>query len=147
MGIPFDTDFDYIILGDILEHLVEPEKLLKCLKSHLSDKGVIIASIPNILHFSAIGEILKGSFEYTDAGVLDRTHLRFFTLYNCIMMLQNCGYEIDTIQRVMSPPSGQQAEMEALIDQLVRIPGVVDKDQFLTVQYIFKLRSADMLWK
>lgn len=144
IGIPFDVDFDCIILGDILEHLVEPEKLLKSLKSHLSDRGVIIASIPNILHFSAIGEILKGSFEYTDAGVLDRTHLRFFTLYNCIMMLQNCGYEIVAIQRLMSLPSEQQAEMETLIKQLARIPGVVDIDQFLTVQYIFKCQNAGM---
>lgn len=138
MEIPFETEFDYIIMGDVLEHLIDPEKLLKRLKNHLSKGGIIITSIPNILHFSAIGQILKGSFEYTNAGVLDRTHLRFFTLYNCIMMLQNCGYEIMNIQQVIQKPNEKQADMEELIDRLAAIPGVADREEFLTVQYIFK---------
>lgn len=140
MGIPFDRVFDYIIMGDILEHLIEPEKLLNELKSHLSERGTIITSIPNILHFSAIGQILKGSFEYADSGVLDRTHMRFFTLYNCIMMFHSCGYEMIAIRRIMQQPSEQQKEMETFIDQLTAIPGVVDKEQFLVSQYIFRVR-------
>lgn len=142
MEIPFDAAFDYIILGDVLEHLLEPEKLLIRLRKHLSKRGIIITSIPNILHFSAIGQILKGSFEYADAGVLDRTHLRFFTLYNCLRMINNCGYEIVAFQRIMQNPSEQQSEMKAMIGRLATIPGVVEIEEFLAVQYIFKIRPV-----
>ena len=140
MDFPFDVSFDYIILGDVLEHLVEPGQLLKKLKSHLSDRGVIITSIPNILHFSAIGQILMGSFAYADSGVLDRTHLRFFTLYDSVNLLQNSGYEITNLQKLVERPSNDFTTMNNLLDCLASIPNVVDKEQFYVTQYIYKAK-------
>lgn len=140
MEFPFDVTFDYIILGDILEHLVEPEQLLKKLKEHLSEQGVIITSIPNILHYSAIGQILMGSFEYADSGILDRTHLRFFTKYNSAKLLQDCGYEIIGFQKLQKTPADDFTSMNNLIDALAAIPGVVDKEQFFVTQYVYKAK-------
>lgn len=140
MDFPFVLSFDYIFLGDILEHLVDPGALLKKLKSHLSEKGVIVTSIPNILHYSAIGRILTGSFAYSDAGVLDRTHLRFFTLYDSANLLLSSGYEIINFQEIIDKPGKDFSAMNTLLEGLASIPGVVDKKQFYALQYIFKAK-------
>lgn len=142
MDFPFDVSFDYIILGDILEHLVDPGKLLKKLKTHLSENGVIITSIPNILHYSAIGQILMGSFAYSDAGVLDRTHLRFFTLYDSANLLSSSGYEIVDLRKLIEEPADDFSAMNTLLDGLASIPGVVDKEQFYVTQYIYKAKPV-----
>ncbi len=141
MDFPFDTAFDYIFLGDVLEHLVEPGKLLKRLKPHLSKQGVVIASIPNILHFTAIGRILQGSFEYLDSGVLDRTHLRFFTKYDSIKLLMDSGYEITGFQKLDSMPA-DGSPINEFLDRLAELPGVVDKEQFFTIQYVYTARPT-----
>ncbi len=142
MDFPFDVSFDYIILGDVLEHLVDPGLLLKKLKSHLSKEGVIITSIPNILHFSAISHILMGSFAYTDSGVLDRTHLRFFTLYDGVNLLQNSGYEIMSIQKVIEKPNDNSTSMHDFLDRLASIPNIASKEQFYVVQYLYKIKPV-----
>lgn len=142
MDFPFETPFDYILLGDVLEHLINPGQLLKKLKAHLSEHGVIITSIPNILHCSAIGQILMGSFAYTDSGVLDRTHLRFFTLYDSVNLLQNSGYEILCFQKIIEKPDENLTEINDFLDRLAAIPNVVDKEQFYVTQYIYKARPV-----
>lgn len=142
MDFPFDVTFDYIILGDVLEHLVDPGQLLKKLKNHLSEKGAIITSIPNILHYSAISQILMGSFAYSDSGVLDRTHLRFFTLFDSINLLHNSGYEIMDLRKVIEKPQNDSVATNALLDNLASIPGVVGKEQFYVMQYIFKAKPV-----
>lgn len=142
MDFPFDLSFDYIFLGDILEHLVEPGRLLQKLKTHLSENGVIITSIPNILHYSAIGAILTGSFAYSDAGVLDRTHLRFFTMYDSANLLLSSGYEIIDLQRAIHKPDEETSPINAFIEALTSIPDVVNKEQFYVVQYIYKAKPA-----
>ena len=74
-----DNFFDYIIFADVLEHLYDPWKVLRKFRSCLSGSGVILASIPNTMHFSLIRDLINGNWTYQDAGLLDRTHLRFFT--------------------------------------------------------------------
>ncbi|MBI1756927.1 MAG: methyltransferase domain-containing protein, partial [Fimbriimonas ginsengisoli] len=71
--------FDCVIFGDTLEHLKEPEALLRRLRRHVKRDGLLIANVPNIAHWSVIVELLQGRFPYAEAGLLDRTHLRFFT--------------------------------------------------------------------
>lgn len=75
--------FDVILCGDVLEHLTNPFYVVQKLKPHLSDKGVIIASIPNIREWTTMRKIFfSGDFRYEDIGILDRTHLRFFCKKN-----------------------------------------------------------------
>ncbi|WP_407408732.1 glycosyltransferase [Peribacillus sp.] len=71
--------FDTIILADILEHLENPWKVIEKLSIYLKPNGSLICSIPNISHADALLPLLQGNWNYTDAGILDRTHLRFFT--------------------------------------------------------------------
>ena len=71
--------FDAIIFGDVLEHLVNPWQVIQKLAQYLKPSGSIVCSIPNISHAEALFPLLAGKWDYADAGILDRTHLRFFT--------------------------------------------------------------------
>ncbi|MGA9380414.1 MAG: class I SAM-dependent methyltransferase, partial [Phormidium sp.] len=74
------NEFDCIIFNDVLEHLVDPFTALIYAKYLLREGGLVVASIPNIRHFDTIWDLLVNkNWQYTDSGILDRTHLRFFT--------------------------------------------------------------------
>jgi predicted nucleic acid-binding Zn-ribbon protein len=92
--------FDVILAGDFLEHLAHPLKLLQDLKRYLSEDGYIVASIPNIAHGSVRLSLLNGKFEYKDIGILDRTHLRFFTLDSILRLFADAGFAVVDVQRV-----------------------------------------------
>ena len=83
--------FDTIVCADVLEHLPYPEEVLIKLKNKLKLSGEIIISLPNIMHYSVILSLLDGNFSYTEAGILDKTHLRFFTKKSINEMLDRCG--------------------------------------------------------
>jgi SAM-dependent methyltransferase len=99
MDLPFeDSQFDVILCGDVLEHLVNPYKTLELLKRLLKPNGVLIASIPNIREFETMKKIFfQGDFRYEDSGILDRTHLRFFCKKNIIELFENQDYNIINI--------------------------------------------------
>lgn len=87
--------FDVIYCNDVLEHLVDPYRVLESLRSKLSEQGVLISSIPNIrFHSVLIPLIFNKQFEYQNFGVMDRTHLRFFTKKSIKNMYENLGYEV-----------------------------------------------------
>jgi len=87
--------FDCIILFDILEHLVDPYSLLCALKTKLAHNGVIIASIPNIRYYRAFVDlVIHGNWDYKDHGILDKTHLRFFTYKSIVKMFDQLDCEI-----------------------------------------------------
>jgi 2-polyprenyl-3-methyl-5-hydroxy-6-metoxy-1,4-benzoquinol methylase len=86
--------FDTIIFGDVLEHLASPEQVLLDIKSHLDKDGIVVISLPNIALWRIRIALLFGKFKYSDRGVLDRTHLRFFTLQSAKELLHQTGYII-----------------------------------------------------
>lgn len=93
--------FDYVFFNDVLEHLVDPQTALHLAKDYLNDDGIVIASIPNILHFDAIYPILKNrDWKYEEAGVMDKTHLRFFTKKSMIRLFEESGYSVDRIKGI-----------------------------------------------
>jgi 2-polyprenyl-3-methyl-5-hydroxy-6-metoxy-1,4-benzoquinol methylase len=93
--------FDCIVFNDVLEHLVNPEAALRACQNYLVDGGFVVASIPNILFFYQIAHILiKQDWKYQESGILDYTHLRFFTKKSIIRMFTTCGFQIDTIEGI-----------------------------------------------
>jgi len=87
--------FDLIILNDVIEHLQDPETILSGLKSRLTENGVILMSVPNFLFYGNVFEILVlKDFKYKDFGILDRTHLRFYTRKSLIETLENNDFKI-----------------------------------------------------
>ncbi len=88
--------FDYILLGDVLEHVTDPWELLMLLRRFLKPKGYLILTTPNIRHWRVIIELLiRGDWRYRGRGVFDYTHLRFFTKRSLKRILAKCGYDID----------------------------------------------------
>ena len=92
--------FDVITFGDVLEHLRDPVEALNNLRPLLAPAGYLIASIPNVAHRSVRLNLLFGEFDYADIGLLDRTHLRFFTIRTIEKMMNECGFKIVDIVRI-----------------------------------------------
>ena len=86
--------YDVIIFADVLEHLAYPEKTLERIKPMLSPDGIVIASLPNVANFRVRFSLLFGRFEYTEIGILDRTHLRFFTRKTAGGLFEKAGYKV-----------------------------------------------------
>lgn len=93
--------FDCIVFNDVLEHMVAPDHALRYAKTLLSAGGAILASIPNVRYLPVLWQLgVRGSWEYGDCGILDRTHLRFFTKSSIIQMFQNEGYAVKSISGI-----------------------------------------------
>lgn len=87
--------FNCIIFFDILEHLVDPYTLLSAAKTKLTETGVIVASIPNIRYYRTFVDfVIHGNWTYQSQGILDKTHLRFFTYKSIKQMFCELGFEI-----------------------------------------------------
>ncbi|MFI0398160.1 MAG: class I SAM-dependent methyltransferase [Thiolinea sp.] len=89
--------FDVITLVDVLEHLRYPQQLLERLKPFMMDESVILLSVPNVAHTSVRLELLTGDFRYEEAGILDATHLKFFTLNSLKALIERSGFMINEI--------------------------------------------------
>ncbi len=92
-----DERFDCLILGDVLEHMREPLAFLKNIRRLLTENASVVASIPNVQNLSIISSLVNGHWEYTDLGILDKTHLRFFTRLEIQKLLTNAGFTITGI--------------------------------------------------
>jgi 2-polyprenyl-3-methyl-5-hydroxy-6-metoxy-1,4-benzoquinol methylase len=125
--------FDCIIFNDVLEHLVDPYATLISVQDLLNKTGVIVASIPNIRHWPEfVDYTLHGNWTYQLNGVLDRTHLRFFTQKSIIATLAQCDYALINIQGINPHYSRAQKiasalSMGALADTLYQQYAVVAK--------------------
>jgi 2-polyprenyl-3-methyl-5-hydroxy-6-metoxy-1,4-benzoquinol methylase len=97
--LPFDHNFfDVIVMADILEHLRVPQKALQLVKPYLKRNGTIVVSLPNVANLSVRMKLLMGRFDYTKEGILDDTHIRFFTKTTAIELLKNAGFDICDIK-------------------------------------------------
>jgi len=93
--------FDCIVFNDVLEHMVAPEQALRYAKTLLSPTGSIVASIPNIRYLPILWRLaVHGGWEYQDCGVLDRTHVRFFTRSSIVAMFRSEGYAVSRISGI-----------------------------------------------
>lgn len=87
--------FDVIFASAVIEHLKNPWKILKSLKKYLKKDGILIVTTSNIAHWSMRLQLLKGKFEYEKYGILDDTHLRFFSIETFKKLIEDSGYRID----------------------------------------------------
>ncbi len=93
-----DAYFDCIFCNDILEHIVNPDKLLNILKTKLASGGRLVTSVPNVRHFWTVWDLFfRGRWDYSDEGILDRTHLRFFTKSTMGELFTDCGYRVESV--------------------------------------------------
>lgn len=96
-----DTHFDCVVFNDILEHLPDPYQLLVQTISKLTPAGTIVCSVPNVRYYIVLYRyLIEKNWRYSDSGVMDKTHLRFFTFISLKCALQQAGYEILTIEGI-----------------------------------------------
>jgi SAM-dependent methyltransferase len=89
-----DGPFDVILYGDVLEHLRDPLRVLAALNQRLSDNRIVCVPVGNVAHLWVRIQILMGRFDYAERGLLDRTHLRFFTLESFLRFMRDGGTRV-----------------------------------------------------
>jgi len=99
-NLPFSKgEFDYVIFGDVLEHLPDPEAALDRYLPYLAPEGRLVVSVPNMRFYSVLLRLMFDRWSYTDSGVRDRTHLRIFTRRSLITMLGGAGLQVEELRR------------------------------------------------
>ncbi len=119
--------FDVITFGDVLEHLVLPGSVLARCRGLLSKGGFVLVSVPNVAHYSVRLRLFRGQFDYEQYGLLDRTHLRFFTARTARRMLADSGYRIASFDIVCAMRGWRFVKKYALLQSFVkrRLTGIV----------------------
>ncbi|MGB8427382.1 MAG: glycosyltransferase [Desulfobacterales bacterium] len=129
--------FDTIIFADVLEHLADPYSVLDKVQSKLKSGGQVVASIPNVQHWSVLKDLLEGRWEYKSAGILDKTHLRFFTRKSVIELFQNAGYKIlDVKATVLENQCIPDRIVKALSNTGLEVSSLAEDSRYY--QYIVK---------
>jgi SAM-dependent methyltransferase len=102
------ASFELLIAGHVLEHLADPWKTLRKLRNYLRPGGQLVGALPNVRHHSVVIPLLfKGRWEYQPSGVMDWTHLRFFSRATALSLLKDAGFEIDRI----APEFGRKSQI------------------------------------
>lgn len=133
------ADYDYIVMADVIEHVNDPLTFLQELIKDLSEKTRIILSIPNVAHYSVRLDLLNGNFSYVDSGLLERTHVRFFTLATIEEMVRRLRINVEALfhlQRACGNLSQNRYRLG--LRSGYRLFGDL---QALTYQYLFVLTS------
>ncbi len=92
--------FDFVVFADVLEHLADPGAVLRRCREHLAGGGAVVASIPNVAYYKIRKQLLLGRWDYTDSGIMDDSHLRFFTRKTVKELFEGSGYGVDALRRV-----------------------------------------------
>lgn len=132
--------FDYIIFGDVLEHLRDPENVVKYCKQHLLKKdGRFLASIPNLMHYSVLQRLINGYFTYTDWGLLDKTHIHFFTEKEIVLMFAKSGCSIEKCFYTGGKQLANNQE-QMFVNQLLQISDKTEEYMFYAYQYLISAK-------
>jgi SAM-dependent methyltransferase len=144
--LPFaDTDeLDCVIYGDVLEHLRQPWDLVRQHAAALSDDGVMLFCIPNVENWVFVDRLLRGTWAYEEFGLLDATHLRWFTLENMRRGLLDCGLALCDVHSRIFNPEAAQAFAAAIAPALQALG--VDPAEYAQraapLQYVWRVRKA-----
>lgn len=149
LGLP-KSGFDLVFLADVLEHLYDPWKLLRDLRAYLAPDAQVVASLPNLRNFEVMRDALVGGrFDYAAAGLLDITHIRFFTRSTMIELFEQTGYRIDDVVAkyggdvpIPAVEAGR-GRVDVEVGQIVlRALSPDDVDELRTYQYLISARPA-----
>ncbi len=116
--------YDFLIFADVLEHLRNPEDVLKKYSIFLKEKGIAIISLPNIANWSIRIKLLFGKFNYTKTGILDETHLHFYTIKSAKKMIEKAEFAVEKIDLT---PNFVRCFLEP-IKKIANLFGVKGKD-------------------
>lgn len=139
------AEYDYILLGGILEHLEKPEEILTKLKEYLKPDGKLIGTVHNAMHISVIAQLLRGKLAYKETGIIKAEHIHFFTAEEIVSLLSNQGYEVQNFSfcRKNDKYKGTlTAEEKETQKQLLQMEHIADASLFENYQYVFMAESV-----
>ena len=137
-----DERFDVVLASDVLEHLKDPLRCLRQAVQHVKPDGRVIVSIPNIAHGDIRLALLAGSFEYADMGLLDRTHIKFFTRSSLSNFLASAGLEPIRWHRTERPIGESEIHLPAELVAWGRRVLADDPDAD-TYQWLVECKASD----
>ena len=137
-----DERFDVVLASDVLEHLKDPLRCLRQAVQHVKPDGRVIVSIPNIAHGDIRLALLAGSFEYADMGLLDRTHIKFFTRSSLSNFLASAGLEPIRWHRTERPIGESEIPLPAELVAWGRRVLADDPDAD-TYQWLVECKASD----
>jgi 2-polyprenyl-3-methyl-5-hydroxy-6-metoxy-1,4-benzoquinol methylase len=139
--------FDCVVCADVLEHLRRPDRLLRQIRSWLAPGGTLVVSLPNVRHHTVVRGLLDGNWTYEPAGLLDATHLRFFTRQSARELLEFAGFQVESLSIVPGP--GHAEWVAAGRPTTVRVGGMQvsgqsqdDVEEFFAYQFLVTARPA-----
>ncbi len=127
-----DIKFDYIVCADVLEHLKNPDAVLKATNQLLKEDGSVLLSVPNVAHNSVIYGLLQNQFEYAEWGILDRTHLRFYTHSTLKKLCCEANYT----------PVEEDATYEPFYPSFSNHALILNKEYGNVLQFVFELKKS-----
>jgi 2-polyprenyl-3-methyl-5-hydroxy-6-metoxy-1,4-benzoquinol methylase len=134
--------FDVVLFGDVLEHLVDPGAVLAKVARVLAPSGYVVASVPNVAHGSVRLALLRGQFRYSEMGLLDRSHLRFFTRETLADLFRDAGYAIKQWRDIEGDPFGNELGLREE-DYPSHLAQSIRSDQdAVTYQFVVKARPS-----
>lgn len=136
-----NSKYDYIIFADVLEHLYHPARVLRKCSDLLKDEGKILTSIPNIAHNSIIIGLINDKFTYTDVGLLDNTHIRFFTEESFISMVDSIGLVIVSEETINAKVGNTEVTTDYSMISKKLQRELKNREKGNVYQYIFALQN------
>ncbi|MBE9580069.1 MAG: class I SAM-dependent methyltransferase [Proteobacteria bacterium] len=135
--------FDVVVFADVLEHLKDPGRSLKQAHKILAPDSYVVISVPNIAYAGLLADLLQGRFRYREKGLLDATHLRFFTAEGLRELLTKEGYFIATWDRMQVAP--EDTEFGACLEELPPVirEFLLDGPEAMTYQFVIKVCPSD----
>lgn len=132
MDLPIEKNsLDLILCLDVLEHTIDPWQVMKKLYDYLMPSGSIIVSLPNVRNSQVILPLLlKGEWNYQDAGILDRTHLRFFVRDSAIRLVESAGFKVDMVSSTGLGSSSKSQFVNKLLPNFIK--------SFFEFQYLIR---------
>lgn len=116
IDLPYSNgSFDCILFADVLEHLVNPLSALLKVRRLLKKGGTVVASIPNVQFHGVIHKLIEGNWTYEKEGILDETHLRFFTYKEIVKLFSQAGYSIQAVEEVLDPQYENYSSMNPTV--------------------------------
>ncbi len=135
-----EESVDCLVYGDVLEHLIDPWAVLRRHAGWLRPGGMVLACIPNVQHYSLLVSLLRGRWVYQDEGLLDRTHLRFFSLDTIGQLFTAAGLRVLEV-RARESGTEDAARMHALLGPVIQALGIDPARlaaQLRAIQYVVR---------
>lgn len=141
-----DARFDVLLLGDVLEHMIDPVATLRRALVHLAPGGSVAISLPNVAHGAVRAMLLAGRFDYADRGLLDRTHLHFFTRRGIARFLAQTGLALERMHEVVLPIGCVDTDygMRLSREHVTAVELLDDDDSRHAFQYVLLARPAPL---